>query len=374
MSAVPLKSFGGEMDLPSAIGFPVPAKQPRRGGPWHSVTSGRTALALVAQAVSVARRPGPALVPAYICPAVVNTLRMLGLSVRYYPVGADLTVDIGSLVRSVDRLSPALVVVVHYFGFPTSSDVFDALAPHRDRTWVVEDCAHGSWLEDDLAPCGGHGDFVLTSFRKYLPLPDGGWLLNRTGVSLPELPPAETPFVSLRFVAKMLKHEHRTNTLGPAAESAYLDLFARAEHQLDREVPLQSMSATSEALIGQYDLRAIRESRRRNFTRALERIRCAPIAPVAAPLFDRLPTGVSPLVLPLRVARGRRDRLRSALAARSVYCPVHWPLPSDVRARAFESARQLSGDMLGLPIDQRYSVGDIDQLITRVAAACREVA
>jgi hypothetical protein len=86
-----------------------------------------------------------------------------------------------------------------------------------------------------------------------------------------------------------------------------------------------------------------------------------------------LPRGVSPLLLPLRVRRGLRDRLRAALAARRVFCPVHWRLPSDLRGRAFEPARQLSGDMLGLPIDQRYGDGEIDQMLTRVAAACREV-
>jgi dTDP-4-amino-4,6-dideoxygalactose transaminase len=361
------------MELPPAIGARPASSPPRRSGRWHSVTSGRTALALVARAVTLARRAGPALVPGYVCSAVVNALRAGGLEVRYYPVAGDLTVDPAVLVRAVERHQPALVLVIHYFGFPVSPAVFDALAPFRDRCWLVEDCAHGSWLEADSAPCGAHGDFVLTSFRKYLPVPDGGWLLNRTGVALPSLRPAETEFVGLRLAAKIIKHEFGAGRLGPAAESVYLELFAAAERQVDARVPMLAMSTPSQDLLASYDLRAILNRRHRNFSRALERLRQAPIAPVAAPIFQRLPRGVSPMLMPLRVPNGVRDRLRSALAARRVFCPVHWKLPVDVRGRQFDEAKLLSREMLGLPIDQRYGDRDIDELLRRVAAACREV-
>jgi len=82
---------------------------------------------------------------------------------------------------------------------------------------------------------------------------------------------------------------------------------------------------------------------------------------------------VSPMLMPLRVRNGVRDRLRSALAARRVFCPVHWKLPVDVRGRQFDEAKLLSREILGLPIDQRYGDGDINELLRRVAAACRDI-
>jgi hypothetical protein len=338
------------------------------------VTTGRTALALIAHAADEERRSGPVLVPAYICPAVVQAFRSAGRTVRYYPVDRSLAPDEAALARLAERHSPALVVVVHYFGFPAAATVFDALAPFRDRCWVIEDCAHGSWIEGPSAPVGRRGDFVLTSFRKYLPLPDGGWLLNRAGVALPTLVPADTPFVRMRVAAKTLSAEYRAGRAGADAEAGYLDLFARAERHIDARVPMFAMSAASRAMLAVCDVGRAMRRRRRNFRRVLEHVGRRSIAAVASPVFDRLPPGVSPLAVPLRVGRRMRDRLRAALAARHVFCPVHWPrLPAGVRGREFGAALETADEMLGLPIDQRYGDVEIDQLLSRLSAACREV-
>jgi dTDP-4-amino-4,6-dideoxygalactose transaminase len=343
-------------------------------GSCQSVTTGRTALALIARAAAAERRNGPALVPAYICPAVVQALRSAGRTVRFYPVDRSLTPDEAALARLAERHAPALVVVAHYFGFPAAGAVFDTLTRFRDRCWVVEDCAHGSWIEGPSAPVGRQGDFVLTSFRKYLPLADGGWLLNRTGAELPELPPAETPFVRMRIAAKALSAEYRAGRLGEEAEARYLDLFARAEHQVDTHVSMLGMSAASRRILAMCDVGRAMRRRRRNFARVIEYVGRRSIATVASPLFDRLPAGVSPLAVPLRVRRRTRDRLRAALAARRVFCPVHWPrLPAGVRGREFGAALETADEILGLPIDQRYGDAQIDQMLTRLSAACREV-
>jgi len=366
--------IGGEMEWP-APGRPTDASSPRTPrGSCQSVTTGRTALALIARAAAAERRKGPALVPAYICPAVVQAFRSAGRTVRFYPVDRSLAPDEAALARLAERHVPALVVVAHYFGFPAAGAVFDTLAPFRDRCWVIEDCAHGSWIEGPSAPVGRRGDFVLTSFRKYLPLADGGWLLNRTGAALPELPPAETPFVTMRIAAKALSAEYRAGGAGVEAEARYLELFARAERQVDARVPMFAMSAASRAMLALCDVGGAMRRRRRNFTRVIEHVRRRSIAAVASPLFDRLPAGVSPLALPLRVRRRTRDRLRAALAARQVFCPVHWArLPAGVRGREFGAALETADEIIGLPIDQRYGDADIDQMLTRLSAACREV-
>jgi hypothetical protein len=57
-----------------------------------------------------------------------------------------------------------------------------------------------------------------------------------------------------------------------------------------------------------------------------------------------------------------------------VYCPVYWPrLPAGVRRCDFRAAVETGDEMLGLPIDQRYGDAEIDELIRRFLAACRDV-
>ena len=244
-------AFGGELELGPLTVNRSTVSRARRGR-WCEVATGRTAIVLAARAAR-ARRAGPALVPAYVCASVVQAIRAAGLQVRYYPVDESLGTPIDLLTQAVDRWSPSLTLVVNYFGFPAAPAIFDALSRTPRRGYIVEDCAHGSWLESADPPVGNRGDFVFTSFRKYLSVPDG----------------------------------------------------------------------------------------------------------------------VSPLAFPVRVARGARDRIRRDLASARVFCPVHWPLPPGV-AGDYPASARLSAEMLSLPVDQRYDADAMDELVRRVAFACRK--
>jgi dTDP-4-amino-4,6-dideoxygalactose transaminase len=365
------RSFGGELELGT---LDVGRSAGRFGsGPRRcEVATGRTAIVIAARAAA-AQRPGPALVPSYVCVSVVRAIREAGLAVRYYAVDGSLGTPIDALMQASERWSPSLTLVVNYFGFPAAPAIFAALRRGRRGGAIVEDCAHGSWLESANPPVGARGDFVFTSFRKYLSVPDGGILQAPAGVRLPALPEGDDEFVRLRLAAKLLRGERLRGAAGPDAERLYLELFERAERGIDRRVPMAGMSSVSSALVAQEDLARVKARRRSNFNRLLAAIRRAPARRLLAPIFDRLPDGVSPLALPVRVSRGARDRVRRRLAAARVFCPVHWPLPPGVAARFPESAR-LSADILSLPIDQRYDADAVDELADRVASACRELA
>ncbi|MDE2292974.1 MAG: hypothetical protein KGL53_12905, partial [Elusimicrobia bacterium] len=81
------------------------------------------------------------------------------------------------------------------------------------------------------------------------------------------------------------------------------------------------------------------------------------------PLFDRLCDGEVPLGLPVRVPPERRDSLRSFLAARGAFCPVHWRLTDAAGDDAALSRAELT-----LPVDQRAEPSDMEAL----AAAVKE--
>ena len=298
-------------------------------------------------------------------------MRAAGLQVRYYPVDESLGTPIDLLTQAVDRWSPSLTLVVNYFGFPAAPAIFDALSRTPRRGYIVEDCAHGSWLESADPPVGNRGDFVFTSFRKYLSVPDGGVLRVPAGISLPSLREVDGEFVRLRLAAKLLRGERLRGAAGADAEPVYLDLFARAERDIDARVPMAGMSSISAAILAHQDLASVKRRRRSNFMRVLTAIKRAPAQRLLTPVFNHLPDGVSPLAFPVRVARGARDRIRRELALARVFCPVHWPLPPSVAGQCPASAR-LSAEMLSLPIDQRYDADAMDELVRRVAFACRK--
>jgi dTDP-4-amino-4,6-dideoxygalactose transaminase len=352
--------IGGAFELDAATLLEL-GEGPRRFADAQSVTSGRAALALLAE-----QAPGRWLLPAYICDTALEPLRAAGIEVDFYSVGDDLRPRLDELERAIAADPPSALLVVDYFGFPPEDA--DRLRMLRDACLVVEDCVHGSLLELPDHAGGRIGEVAFTAFRKYLPVPDGGIVI---GVEPRELPPADGPGVRGRLLGQLLRGAAGAGEVPYAeTEPIFLHLLETAETALS-ESPVAATSTVTERLLARLDLAAAAARRRENFTALLEAI--ADFDAVT-PLVRELPPGVSPLLLPIRVAAGARDSLRAALISRRVYCPVHWfPLPEEIDADRFGDEHRLSRELLGLPIDQRYEPADMERVARELAAARQEL-
>jgi dTDP-4-amino-4,6-dideoxygalactose transaminase len=366
-------AMGGEIELsPDALCGSDGRSRPPGGPASVRVCSGRTALRIIARALK-RRGRDRVLLPSYLCPSVLQPFDEEGVTAGFYRVRQDLTLDAQDLERQVEARSPGSLLFINYFGFPPRAEDQELLRRLKERCLLIEDCSHGSLVERPRAPVGQLGDFVLTSFRKYLPLPDGGLVINRSRVRIARMPSNEASWVYRRLLAKVLRFVHLRRSPPPdEVERTYLELFSQAERALDRDSPLLGMSAVSERLYQSLDLKQVIRRRRANFGLLLDAFRGdGRFRRIGEPLRERLPPGVSPLVFPIRIRGRRRDAIRRELALRQVYCPVHWPLPRQIRPDRFGDAHALSGTILGLPIDQRYGAPEMNSLLARVAEAWR---
>lgn len=152
-----------------------PAAPWRRSGQSAMVTP-RSSWSLAWLAALRGKSPVVAL-PAWFCNGSLAPLRAMGARLTFVPVDGDGVPDWDS-VKQAD-----LVVAVHGFGRAAPLDGARA-ACVRTGALLVEDAAHA------LAPASGlgqHGDYVLFSPHKVLPLPDGAVLLSN-GPPLPASP------------------------------------------------------------------------------------------------------------------------------------------------------------------------------------------
>src|SRR5439155_11806668 len=158
-----------------------------------------------------------------------------GLAVAFYPLTSVLCPDFEFLTTALVRDPRATLLIVHYFGFPTgvaATRVIRAVAPDA---WLIEDCSHGSLIEPAVPSIGCDGDFVFTSCRKYLPLPDGALLVNRTTTPLCVTRDDAGRFARYRLAAKLLRSERLQQAVpDPWLEDMYLRLFAAAETDIAR--------------------------------------------------------------------------------------------------------------------------------------------
>jgi dTDP-4-amino-4,6-dideoxygalactose transaminase len=339
---------------------------------YQTVTSGRTAIKLILKTIE---ESGTFLLPSYLCASILQPFKECNVPVAFYRINDDLSIDLDDLMHRVDSVRPAGLLFIDYFGFPVKPIEAKALREIAERCLITEDCVQGSLIEANQPVIGQIGDFVITSFRKYLPVPDGGLIVNRTDHSLAQLPPATDASVRYRLLGKFLRHEFwHGNRDHPQLEETYLALFAAAESALDTAVPLEGMSRISHRVLGMVDLADAMAQRRRNFSFLSQAFAEEPqVRSIGRPVLTDLPSGVSPLAFPIRVATRKRDALRRELIAQAVFCPIHWHLPAEISETGFAGSCKLSQQILSLPIDQRYNDQDMKMLLDRLVRAWGKV-
>jgi hypothetical protein len=279
-------------------------------------------------------------VPSYVCDAVTKAIAPLERRVHVYP----------DRPGSADWCSPPdpatddLVIVIHYFGIINRAAL--SWAAHRaGRTWsVLEDCVQAAYSQD----AGVAGEYAVTSLRKWWPAPDGALVCASRPLAATPLALPDEEYISRRVAAKLLKSCGRD-------DATYLTWFEQAEQRLEGAAP-RAVSWIATQLLSSADTRPAATARRANWSSLADGVaRCGALQAV----FADLAPGEVPLAFPMVVGEGRRDELRSFLAARRIYCSIHWKMPEGAAA----ADRDLSQRILSVPIDQRYGAADMQFIL-----------
>lgn len=131
----------------------------------HAVNAGRTALAMILNAFK-GHWPSRSevVVPAYICPSVIETIRRCGLSVRFADVDATLNVTEAAVVGC---LSPRTLTVlaVHMYGKPAPIQALEVVCAAHGIP-MIDDAAQVVGVTIGARPLGSFGDAGLVSFAQ----------------------------------------------------------------------------------------------------------------------------------------------------------------------------------------------------------------
>lgn len=346
--------IGGEFELNCAdLEFDTGANPvlPSFGAPQETwLDTGRSALAVIARHLAHTAAESTVWLPAYCCESIAAPFLRKSLPVRFYSVGERLDrID-------ADPSQGDTLLFIHYFGCRNRIALHRIEEFHAGSIRLIEDCVQAALTTG----IGTHGDHALTSLRKLLPQTDGAMLASRETIAI-DAEPADEAFVSARVVGKLQR--------GAAARpEAFLPLFERSEERLADDLP-RTMSWISRQLLGHTDLSIVAARRVANFQSLSQGL--VDIAPCIGivPFLPHLDVGEVPLGFPIVVGGGKRDALRAHLAARGIFCPIHWDL-SHLRSAAFAEERILSASMLTLPIDQRYDENDMSIILVSLSNFC----
>ncbi len=296
------------------------------------------------------------LLPAYLCPTIVDTFESCGLSCDYYNILPSFTIDIKDLERQLrDKQA---IYFINYFGFAHSPSTLNYLSRlRRAGRILIEDNAQAGFLTDTT------GDFAFNSMRKLCPF-DGGYLKTEHDIK-----PYLTAYKGIENRRLPLIRQYRSQLRDYLFEDigdreSLEALFEQAElFYVHDRVVLGDEQERQE--IEHLDWSAIKQVRRQNYTSLLKSI--SGIIAIS-PIFPALQPGNMPLGLPVYVSNGLRDQLNEYLGENGIGLTIHWEdLLSDPRLNGNAIAVEMTRNILTLAIDQYTSQKQLNFLSLKLA-------
>ncbi len=315
---------------------------------WYSRGLG----ALIAAVSALASPDARVIVPAFICPEVVETVSGLGREVVLYPVDQSLQPEAEYLSR---HLRPGDVCLdVRYFGMRRSTCVTELAK--KASAYALEDTSQAPFSHEaapELRP-----DLAFTSLRKYLPVLDGAGLdiLNDDlveRIAQPTRRPSGRVLFSRWTALRMSwRYSRRPRRIYGALAQ---ELFAVAARELRQSAPEARMSAWSWRQLTGFDIAGVRAARRANYlhlAHALQDLREVRV------LWPDLAEGDCPYGCPVIVPNNRL--WRDALNRRGVQAAILWD--REDHWADFPASRWLADHLLVLPVTQGNTMEDMQQV------------
>lgn len=310
------------LDLPSSH------SNPHSGA--IALNSARNAL----QYVLLARRPRRLHLPSYICNSMLQPLEQAAVDPCFYAI--DERLELADLPQLSDG---EMLLYVNYFGI--KSRHCQRLAGHYGTSLIVDNSQ--AFYVPPLP-----GTTTLYSPRKFIGVPDGGYLYLESDPTIP--------------LERDVSSEAGRHLLGRPDESAsaYFGDYRQAEQRLAMR-PLRKMSALTAAMLDHFDHRRARLVRERNFL----------FLHAALGASNRLAIDPADIEGPMVYPYWTDDNtLRQSLLEQRIYTATYWD-----EARSRPSSTQLEASLVEqlvpLPIDQRYSLDEMRLILQVITAGAR---
>jgi len=295
------------------------------------------------------------LLPAYLCPTILDVLEAAGLQYSFYRVHEDLTIDVRDLQRKA--AGQQVVYFINYFGFPQPQPVQQCLqALQQQGRLLVEDNAQAGFMEHTL------GDLTFNSMRKLCPQ-DGGYLQTRFDLS--SIIAQYAGRLNRRLpVIRAYRNKLRAYLLEGTGNFEELEELFRLSEQyyLNDEVIVGDEQERRQ--IEHMDWEGIRQKRRENYRFLLEHLSGIPNI---QPIFPSLPPEVMPMGLPVYIQGGARDRVYQELGNASIGLVIHWEeLLHDPRTNGNSTVVDMASRMLTLNCDQRTDSAQMIYMVNQL--------
>lgn len=331
--------------------------------------SGREAIALALKSLEE-RRPDVSkrcLLPAYMCDTVFFPFERMGWELHFYHLGRDLSADAVELSGLIEQVRPGLIFIHSYYGVDTWKFVRPLFCKWKAQgICIMEDVTQSYYLEE----IGKEADFCVGSLRKWYAVPDGGFVASDEAFPEEKLDfNEEFTHARIDLLTEKWKYLHGQGSIEnrQALKEDYLKKNKDMEASLDSYTGISAMSKESSYILSLTDENKCKNRRRDNYKYLQEKLTGRK---QFVPVLDLKPWGGEPvcekdvpvsLYFPIYAAN--RDRLQKFLSKHDIYAPILWPVGKENAGLLTEEERYIYAHILALPIDQRYGLKEMRQIV-----------
>ncbi|KJR99404.1 MAG: hypothetical protein VR68_09195 [Peptococcaceae bacterium BRH_c4a] len=319
--------------------------------------SGRAALSYGLKCLDISR----VWVPAYICQSVLAPFNNLGIEVQFYDVDERLRPVLDILPREKDAL-----LLVHFFGMCQEAREIKQYCREKG-IYLIEDCAHiiPDVYGDTIA--GTYGDIAFFSFRKQLPVPDGGMLvINNPGISFinqnsnighfPIKKMVIQAAEKVAFITGINIYPYKDRLRGVVGSTN--SVFMAGEDRVDNGI-----SPVTTRILSNIDIRRSINNKRKSFLDLGQLLKGkGPIKP-----FGDITPGSVPQLYPVLI-EDNRDIICKSLRLHGIGAS-HWPGDEYVRGidfNKFPGAKMWMEKNLLLPVNESLGIKHLRDISSRV--------
>jgi len=309
---------------------------------------GRSAIFLALKILKKKNKNLKALLPFYCCPSIIQPFKKYKIKILFYNMGKDLNSP-KNLPKNTDN---TILLFIHYFGKKNSS-ILEYICKQKKKSknfFVIEDLVQTCFSRLYRKYVG---DFLVTSLRKFLPVPDGAILATNYEYNK-NFAISNFDFLSKRIFSKAL----RTNN---KYEKLYLDLYKHTEKILDREIKLREISPFSKLFYENLNINYIQNKRVTNWKKLHNSINNK--NKNIKHFYSKITKDEVPLAYPILINPKKRTKFINYLKKNRIYCAIHWNLDYKKINKIFYDDYKISKSIISIPIDHRMSTNMINKLV-----------
>lgn len=302
---------------------------PNNRGSYHknalALSTARACLSVVLEVI----KPRKLYVPFYTCDALLQPITDLQICYEFYPIAPELSSQLPNIEED------EYAIYINYFGLCTAH-VQTLLSTYPNRVIIDNSQAFFERAYPET--------WSFNSARKFFGVPDGAYLYSPLHLKNNYQRNDDFEFVHLvnRFIGKR--------------EQAYAQFIAY-EKSLDCEI--KGISPLSERLLSLVNFKEVAEARQRNFSYYAKRF-----GSINKLSIDWDPNSI-PFVYPLLL---EQPISKQALFEQRIFVATYWQDVLQRNVAGFEFEKLLARQLLPLPIDHRYDIGDCRQVAEAVEA------